>query len=231
MSQSFQGVIRGVYGYFGGTFDPIHNGHLRMAIELQETLGFDQFALVPCHQPPHRQAHSDDRVRAQMVSLALEQCPGLQLDPRELERDSLSYSIDTLQQLRDELGDAASISWCVGMDSLVNIGSWHRWRELLDYAHLVVVARPGWQLPQSGEVADWLQQHRADTDVLHRRPCGAVVIQPLSLLQISATDIRQRVASGNSVQFLLPEPVRQFIEQNGLYRRAPGESENPCLPK
>jgi nicotinate-nucleotide adenylyltransferase len=218
MTSGAASAITDVRGYFGGTFDPIHNGHLRMAIELKEVLGFDQFALVPCHKPPHRQALSDDTIRAQMAALALTDCPQLQLDRRELERDSLSYSIETLEQLRRELGDQVSISWCVGMDSLVNLGGWYRWRELLNFAHLVVVTRPGWPLPEQGEVADWLQDHRGEADAVQQQSCGAVVIQPLSLLDISATDIRQRVASGNSVQFLVPEPVRQFIEQNGLYQ-------------
>lgn len=206
-------------GYFGGTFDPIHNGHLRMALELSEALAFDEFSLVPCRQPPHRASPGcSDQVRAEMVALALEGCDRLQLDERELKRDDISYSIATLQQLRAEYGDAVSLCWCVGMDSLVNLSSWYRWRELLDFAHLVVVARPGWQLPGSGDVGQWLSQHRAGPEVLREKSSGHVIIQPLSLLDISATDIRRRVADGNSVQFLTPNAVWQYIQQHRLYR-------------
>lgn len=206
-------------GYFGGTFDPIHNGHLRMALELSEQLDFDDFSLVPCHRPPHRESPGcGDRGRAEMVRLAIADCPSLRLDDRELRRDSLSYTIDTLQQLREECGERVSLCWCVGMDSLVNLSTWYRWRELLDFAHLVVVARPGWQLPESGEVAQWLQQHRAEPEVLRHKACGHVVLQPLSLLDISATDIRRRVAGGNSVQFLMPNAVWRYIQTNKLYR-------------
>lgn len=206
-------------GYFGGTFDPIHNGHLRMALELNEQLDFDEFSLVPCHRPPHRESPGcSDSARATMVELAIADCDALQLDDRELQRDSLSYSIDTLQQLRDEYGEQVSLCWCVGMDSLVNLPSWHRWQELLQLAHLVVVARPGWQLPESGVVGQWLQEHRAEADVLRQRSCGHVVIQTLSLLDIAATDIRRRVAAGNSVQFLMPNAVWRYIEKHRLYR-------------
>ena len=150
-------MVLKLQGYFGGTFDPIHNGHLRMALELSEQLQFDEFSLVPCHRPPHRESPGcSDRVRAEMVELAIADCDSLRMDDRELKRDSLSYSIDTLRQLREEYGEQVSLCWCVGMDSLVNLSSWYRWRELLDFAHLVVVARPGWDLPESGEVAQWL---------------------------------------------------------------------------
>lgn len=212
-------MVLKLQGYFGGTFDPIHNGHLRMALELSEQLQFDEFSLVLCHRPPHRESPGcSDRVRAEMVDLAIADCDSLRMDDRELKRDSLSYSIDTLRQLREEYGEQVSLCWCVGMDSLVNLSSWYRWRELLDFAHLVVVARPGWDLPESGEVAQWLQQHRAEPEVLRRKACGHVVVEPLSLLDISATDIRRRVAAGNSVQFLMPSPVWHYIQKHRLYR-------------
>ena len=205
-------------GLFGGTFDPVHNGHLRMALELKQRLRFDDMRLLPCHQPPHRDAptrSSDDR--AAMVELAIADCDLLGIDRRELDRDKPSYTIDTLTELRRELGDEVSLCWCVGMDSLVNLPSWHRWQELLALAHLVVITRPGWQLPTQGAVAQWLEKHIAEPQQLAQSRAGAVVICEMSQLDISATDIRQMIAEGHSAQFLMPEVVWRYIQDNDLY--------------
>ncbi len=205
-------------GLFGGTFDPVHNGHLRMALELKQRLQLDEMRLLPCHQPPHRDRpmrSSGDR--AAMVDLAVADCDLLRCDRRELERHTPSYSIDTLIELRQQMGNEVSLCWCVGMDSLVNLSSWHRWRELLELAHLVVTARPGWQLPQQGEVAKWLDKHIALPSQLVKSTAGSVVICEMSQLDISATDIRQMIAEGHSAQFLMPEVVWRYIQENDLY--------------
>ncbi len=209
---------RQTLGLFGGTFDPVHNGHLRMALELKQRLQLDDMRLLPCHQPPHRDTptrSSDDR--AAMVEFAIADCDDLSCDRRELERDTPSYTVDTLMALRKELGDEVSLCWCVGMDSLVNLSSWHRWQELLEFAHLVVTARPGWQLPQQGVVAQWLKERVASPQQLAKSPAGAVVICEMSQLDISATDIRQMIAEGHSAQFLMPEAVWRYIQDNDLY--------------
>ncbi|MBU3069780.1 nicotinate-nucleotide adenylyltransferase [Aestuariicella sp. G3-2] len=205
-------------GLFGGTFDPVHYGHLRMALEFKQRLVLDEMRLLPCHVPPHREApgrSSEDR--AAMVRLAVADCPDLSVDERELKRDEPSYTVETLAELRRELGDHVSLCWCVGMDSLVNLNRWHRWRELLDLAHLVVAARPGWSLPQQGDVAEWYQQHQVTPETLHSRSAGGVVIVEQSLLDISATSIRELIAAGQSPEFLLPDAVRRYIEDNRLY--------------
>ncbi len=205
-------------GLFGGTFDPVHNAHLRMALELKQQLGLDEMRLLPCHQPPHRdQPQRSSNHRAAMVRLAVEHCDQLSVDERELQRDKPSYTVDTLLELRQQLGDGVSLCWCVGMDSLVNLSSWHRWRELLDVAHLVVTARPGWQLPADGELADWLNAHRADAVQLKKAACGSVVVCEMSQLAISATEIRDTIAKGDSAQYLMPEAVWRYIQDNDLY--------------
>jgi len=206
-------------GLFGGTFDPVHNGHLRMALELKQRLALDEMRLLPCHQPPHRDRplrSSEDR--AAMVELAVADCDALSCDQRELQLDQPSYTIETLTQLRREVGAQVSLCWCVGMDSLVNLASWHRWQELLEVAHLVVTARPGWQLPQQGEVAQWLQRHQSTPQQLAQASAGAVVVCEMSQLDISATDIRQMIAVGHSAQFLMPEVVWSYIQESDLYR-------------
>jgi nicotinate-nucleotide adenylyltransferase len=205
-------------GLFGGTFDPVHIGHLRLALELSQTLGFDQMRLVPCHLPPHRESPGcGSEQRATMVELAIQDCPQLSIDRRELSKPSASYTVETLAEMRAELGEEVSLSWCVGMDSLVNLSSWHRWRELLDYGHLVVVGRPGWQPPECGEVHDWLQDRLADGQIIRQRTHGSVIIEQLSMLPISATAIRQQLSQGQSPRFLLPDSVCQYIRQQQLY--------------
>ena len=204
---------------FGGTFDPVHFGHLRMALELKQDLGFDEMRLLPAHQPAHRAAPGVTAERRRdMLALALQDCPELVLDARELQRAGPTYTVDTLEELRRELGDKVSISFCMGMDSLLGLPRWHRWPRLLELAHLVVVARPGWTLPEEGEVPDLLAAHRGTLADIRQQPAGRILVRALSLLPISATDIRTQIESGRSPQFLLPERVLDYIQTHRLYQ-------------
>lgn len=210
-------------GIFGGTFDPIHNGHLRMALELQQALQLDEMRLLPCHLPPHREAPGATSAnRAEMVARAVAECESLNIDCRELNRDTKSYSIDTLIELRKELGAEVSMTLCMGMDSLNNLDRWHRWRELLDYAHIAVVARPDCVMPSpiddANGLCDWLVQHQGSADTIATQAAGTVSIYQLSLLAISATQIRENIAAAKSAQFLLPDSVWHYIKEQGLYR-------------
>ena len=205
-------------GIFGGTFDPVHNGHLRLALELKQHLKLDEMRLLPCHRPPHREKPVlSSKHRVAMLRLALVQCQQLSIDERELQRPTLSYTLDTLIEMRNELGDRVSLCLAMGMDSLVSLPAWHRWQELLNFTHLIVAARPGWQAPVSGEVFNLLNQHRAEASVLAQRSCGSIVIEQLSLLPISASVIRAQIARGESPQFLLPDSVWNYICENRLY--------------
>lgn len=212
--------MRNKIGVLGGTFDPIHFGHLRLALELKQSLGLSQMRLMPCHRPVHRgEPQVSSAQRAEMIRLALLDCPELTLDERELRRDTPSYTFDTLRSLRAELGAGVSLIWAMGTDAFAALDSWNRWQELLDYAHLVVIERPGFSLPDAGPVARLLQQHRAPASALDELPAGAIVLPSLRLLDISATGIRAQLAAGESAQFLLPESVRRYILAEGLYRQ------------
>ncbi|AQT62068.1 nicotinate-nucleotide adenylyltransferase [Cellvibrio sp. PSBB023] len=210
--------MRKCLGIFGGTFDPIHLGHLRLALELKQQFSLDEMHLLPCYLPPHRAAPgATANQRVAMLRLALQDCPQLQLDTRELQRDRPSYTVDTLTELRAQLGEQVSLSLCMGMDSFCTLDSWHEWSQLIRLAHIVVVERPGYELPVVGPVADLLRRHRAGADAIQAAAAGAVIIAAPRLLPISATEIRAQIKSGQSPQFLLPDAVLNYIHAQQLY--------------
>jgi nicotinate-nucleotide adenylyltransferase len=206
-------------GILGGTFNPVHYGHLRSALELVERLQLQQLRLMPCAEPPHREAPSCSAAhRAAMVKLAVAGEPRLACDTRELQRRGKSYTIDSLQELRAELGAGQSLCLVMGCDAVLGITRWHRWQELLDWAHIVVIARPGWELPGSGLVAEWLGSHRLErSQGLQQRSAGGIIIEELRPLAISSTEIRGLMQEGQSARYLLPEPVLDYIQLHSLY--------------
>lgn len=206
--------------FMGGTFDPVHNGHLRTALELQQWLGVEQVCLIPSGEPVHRVAPGcSARERLAMVQLAVADEPALCADAREVESDAPSYSLLTLASLRQARGDDCPIIMTMGMDAFQTLESWHRWEALLDYAHILVIARPGYrETDLSPTLRSLLQQHRSeDEQALLQRPAGLVYIQELTPLGISATQIRQLIAAGHSPRYLLPEPVWHYIRRHELY--------------
>lgn len=211
--------VRRKEAILGGTFDPIHNGHLRLALELKQTLQLDRMSLMPCHRPVHRDnPGAPAEMRAEMVRLAIADCPQLILDERELQRDRPSYTFDTLYDIRAEVGPDVSLSWVVGMDAFVQLSSWYRWQELLELAHLIVIGRPGYCLPEQGAEAEFLQAHQAPLATLNTAPHGAIVLPALSMLDISATAIRQQLAQGLSPRYLLPDNICDYLVDNRWYR-------------
>lgn len=207
-------------GVFGGTFNPVHYGHLRSALELAERLQLQQLRLMPSAQPPHRSAPECSAAhRTAMIELAVKGEPRLACDDRELQRAGKSYTIDSLIELRGELGAGTSLCMVMGCDAVLDIATWHRWEELLDWAHIVVIARPGWELPSTGEVAQWLKDYRVeDPQSLRQSPAGCIAIAELRPLAISATEIRDILAAGKSARYLLPQSVLDYIQTNKLYR-------------
>lgn len=205
-------------GIFGGTFDPVHYGHLRPLWEIKEALSFNELRLIPSFIPPHRDAPgASAKQRLEMLQLALRDVPELVIDQRELKRGGPSYMVDTLQSLRDELGDE-SISLILGQDAFNGLASWHEWQRLVELAHIVVMHRPGSLLPASGAVAELVGERGvAEPEKLKLAPAGYIFVQKVTQLDISATTIRSILAKKGDVRFLLPEPVRQYIVDNQLY--------------
>lgn len=209
-------------GIFGGTFDPVHYGHLRPALELREQLAMQRMLLLPCAVPPHRpQPQASSEQRLTMLRLAVAGEPALEIDERELRRSGPSYMVDTLASLRDEFDDTP-LCLCLGVDAFLGLPAWHRWQSLLELAHIVVAHRPGWRLERQTlpeELAEVLARHQQqDAKALSAAAAGAIVLQPVTQLAISATDIRARIGTGRSVRYLLPDQVWQYIQQQKLYR-------------
>ena len=207
-------------GVFGGTFNPVHYGHLRSALELCERLDLDHVRLMPCAQPPHRTAPDcSAEQRAEMVELAVRDEPRLRCDRRELAREGVSYTVLSLEELRNELGEGHSLVLVMGCDALLHIDTWFRWQALLELAHIVVIARPGWHFPTRGTVARWLEEHRStDRTVLRHQHQGTILVEELRPLAISSTEIRDLLQAGRSPRYLLPGPVLDYIETGQLYQ-------------
>ena len=206
-------------GIFGGTFDPIHYGHLRTALELSQRLELDAVHFVPVANPPHRSTPlNDGKLRLRMVEAAIRGEPGFVADDRELKRPGLSYTVDTLTSFRGELGADRSLCLLVGMDAFLGLPKWHRWGDLLELAHVVVAHRPGWEVPRSGVLGDWLTTRRAPSAAeLATRPAGFVHVQPVTQLEISSTDLRDTLRAGRDPKYLVPDGVRQIILETECY--------------
>ncbi|MFT7286396.1 MAG: nicotinate-nucleotide adenylyltransferase [Halieaceae bacterium] len=203
---------------FGGTFNPVHNGHLRSAAEVLETLELAEIRFMPAALPPHREVPSvSAEDRAAMLELAIAGEARFRCDRRELERAGPSYSYDSLLSLREELGEEQSLSLLVGCDALLGLPGWYRWRELFDLAHVLVMARPGWALPTEGVVAELLRERAMDVVAVSARPAGGVLTLSLTPWDISATAIRGLLQSGHRVEHLLPERVLDYIRAHRMY--------------
>ncbi|MEM0955502.1 MAG: nicotinate-nucleotide adenylyltransferase [Pseudomonadota bacterium] len=219
-------------GVFGGTFNPVHYGHLRSAVEVRETLGLSRILMVPAAQPPLREQPSVSAAfRAELVERALAGEPGLECDRRELEREGPSYTYDTLKELRQEHGAATPLILIVGADALDKLQQWYRWQDLLALGHLAVLTRPGWVLPADGAIGEWLQSHRGDAAGLRSQPAGQVLPLSLRQLPVSATEIRSLIAEGRSPRYLLPDSVWRAIQERGAYGAASSASTSSPLSR
>ncbi|MBD2802065.1 nicotinate-nucleotide adenylyltransferase [Xenorhabdus szentirmaii] len=211
-----------IQALFGGTFDPIHYGHLRPVEVLAQQVGLKQVILLPNHVPPHRpQPEATARQRLEMVHLAIQDKPLFTVDRRELDRQTPSYTIDTLKSFRQELGEQCPLAFIIGQDSLQTIHTWYKWEELLDNCHLLVCSRPGYESKLSTpEMQQWLEQHQIDTpNLLSQKPHGYIYLAATPLLNISATEIRLRQQQGLSCNDLLPPSIQDYIDSQGLYRQ------------
>lgn len=211
-------------GILGGTFDPIHFGHLRLAEELAEALDIAQVRLIPAGHPPHRRRpRAGARHRLEMVRLAIAGNPRFVLDECEIAKPGPSYSVDTLSVLRAELPEATPLVLFMGGDAFLGLNTWHRWQRLTELAHLAVAHRPGfslatWEDALPEELRTLLSTHRCElAGELLEKPAGRILLHSVTQLDISASQIRARALRGKSLRYLLPDAVIAYIQENHLY--------------
>lgn len=209
---------------YGGTFDPVHNGHLAIARAVRDALTA-QVQLIPAADPPHKDdTHADAQQRAAMLELAIGGETGLNVDRRELRRSGPSWSIDTLIELRAELGAHASLVWLIGSDSLAQLHTWHRWRELFDHAHILAVKRPGsavdaqWIERRAPEVHAGIAPRWRSVEAFAQSPAGGFGVFMLDQpREESSTELRHRIRTDGSWRDWVPDAVAGYIIANGLY--------------
>lgn len=210
-------------GILGGTFDPIHFGHLRLAEEMLELAGLDKIRFIPSGMPPHRDSPQvSPQHRSAMVRLAIADEPAFMLDEREVTRTTPCYTVDTLRELRAELGNEQPLCLLMGGDAFLQLHTWHEWEQLFELAHIVVGYRPGYTLEErinstTATLRDHYHRRLCSVADMARSPSGGVTELAMPKLEISATDIRRRVAEGRTIRYLLPAAVADYINQHHLY--------------
>lgn len=208
-------------GIYGGTFDPVHYGHLRTALEILEDFALSQIRFIPCGQPPHRtEPHASAAQRMQMLQRAIEGVKGFVADAREIERDGPSYMVDTLRSLQNDL-PGEPMCLILGMDAFAAFDSWHQWNDILALCNLLVMHRPEFD-PLKVIESPILKQLVSESQVQEQSAfCqlypGKLILQPVTQLNISSTRIREIVKNKHQLRYLLPDSVIDVIEQQGIY--------------
>ena len=208
-------------GNFGGTFYPVHNGHLLTPIELREALRLAEVRFLPTGNPPHRDhTQASAETRLALVRAAVADEPGFTVDDRETRRSGLSYSVDTLTELRTEF-PRRSICLLLGMDAFLGLPNWHRWREILELAHVVVAHRPGWKAPTQGPLGEvMVDRGTGAVRDLHAATAGRIFVHAVTQLEISSTELRLLIARGRDPRYLIPDSVCKLLRETGWYAKA-----------
>lgn len=200
-------------GIFGGTFDPIHIGHLRTASDVQQALGLEQIRLIPLQSPPHRPPPiATAQQRTAMLEAAIADNPDFIIDLRELNRSGLSYTVETLQSLRQELPEE-TLCLIIGSDAFKHFPEWHQPEEILNLAHLIVMHRPGDPIAEH-----YSGRHINDPAMLKAQPTGLIFSQIVTQLDVSSTQIRALLKQGGSPRYLLPKATLDIIIADDIYR-------------
>lgn len=210
-------------GLFGGTFDPVHFGHLRLAEEAISHLGLSSVRWIPAGQPPHRGTPQvTPQQRLAMVLRSTAKNEQFFVDSAEVDAERASYTVETLARLRRELDSTQPLVLLVGADAFAGLSTWHRWREIFSLAHIAVSHRPGFPVELASlphELAtEFADRHQLDAAALNVAPAGGIVTFAMTQLAISATQIRKLIASGKSARYLLPDPVLDYIQTHQLYK-------------
>lgn len=228
-------LVSKAIGVLGGTFDPVHNGHIQIALDALDILGLDEVRLMPCHLPPHRDRPTlTSKQRVELLRLAVKDYPQLMVDTCELLREQASYTVTTLEHLRQELGEDISIVFIMGADAFAQLHTWYQWERLRDLAHIVVMARPNSPLPTHSVLQQWVEQATLvggdeqsvkNHSIFRQQSAGGVALLERHLMDVSATAIRAQLEQGLSPKTVestlagqLPRAVADYIQEQGLYR-------------
>ena len=206
-------------GILGGTFDPVHNGHIRLAIEFYERLGLTELRLIPLRFPPHREPPlAEPGQRLAMLQLAVANISGLVVDDCEIRKETTSYTIETVCLIKERIGDLP-VCLLMGFDAFSKIHTWHRWEELLEYVHIAIADRPGNTTKEySRDLAELIKSHlTGNVSELQNSPSGKIYRLTMPMLDISATQIREIISNNQCASGLLPGKVLEFINANNLY--------------
>ncbi|MHB8742376.1 MAG: nicotinate-nucleotide adenylyltransferase [Sulfuricaulis sp.] len=205
-------------GILGGTFDPIHFGHLRPAQEVRQALGLAEIRLLPAANPSHRQPPvATAKQRLRMVELAAASVSGFTVDDREFRRAGWSYTVPTLESLRQEFG-ARPLCLLLGMDAFEGLATWHQWQRLPELAHLVVMTRPGWIVPARDALPAWVRDRiEREPERLAQVGAGKIYFQTVTPQDISASRIREAIGRGEPVEESLPPAVLEYIRSHHIY--------------
>lgn len=205
-------------GILGGTFDPVHYGHLRAAVEVREKLGLGDVHMLPSANPPHRPAPATSAEhRLAMLQGAISCQEYLVADDCEMRRSGPSYMVDTLAEFREQSPNDPLVL-IIGQDAANGLDSWHRWKHLFELAHIAVMCRPGATSTYRGDLEAEMHKRRVkDPAALTRSPAGCAIAVEITQLEISSTAIREKAAAGLSLLYLAPPPVIEYIREHGLY--------------
>jgi nicotinate-nucleotide adenylyltransferase len=205
-------------GILGGTFDPVHNGHLHLATTFLKELDLAEIRFVPLNNPPHRPAPvASSEQRLEMLNLAIENHTHFKVDDCELQKEEVSYTVDTLKLLRKNIDDTP-LCMLIGMDSFKTLNNWHQWRSLLNFAHIVIANRPGANEEMVSEIQELMNSHMTKSVIdLHQQAAGCIMKLDIAMLDISSTQIRNNFQSHLKSESLLPNKVLDFIQAHHLY--------------
>jgi len=215
-----QRSINSPVAVLGGTFDPVHHGHLRLAIDLAEKLNLDNIRLMPGYQPVHRDRPSATaEQRLEMLKLAVANNNELTVDARELSRKGPSYTLLSLQEMRAEIGDSCPLFFILGEDAFSQFDQWHQWQQIIQYAHLLIAIRPGVHPEISAQLDSFVKQHEFKGEGFPTTAAGSLIKIDNVMLEIASSDIRQRLSENRSIRYLLPANVFNYINQQNIYQK------------
>lgn len=206
-------------GILGGTFDPIHNGHVYCLNQLQQDCYFNKRIIVPCKKPVLKsKASVSAEQRIAMIEAATKKLENVIIDPQEIKRDTPSYTVLTLQQLKQQYPES-SLAFIVGMDAFIDLPKWHQWQTLFDYCHFIVVNRQGFQAQFSPELErEILPRLVTSPAQCKQTQSGNIYFHTITPLNISSTTLRERLANGREIRQFVPPEVDDYIQQHHLYQ-------------